>query len=178
MDAIYYRIGENFFELKSMTRKDRVCYDSLMKKLPESSSFTLGDISLPHFNHAIRYLFFAYFGITLYRGRWRCCSDTKRRLSQILWYYNEQRYPSNETMLKYANMELEERKQEHQRCQASKSSVCTPVDATSNGAAAMHTEEADVESIDSILENAELLLEEIHALTAEIKKGLGSNSDH
>jgi hypothetical protein len=69
-------------------------------------------------------------------------------------------------MVKYANMELKRLKEE-KNPSVSKSSVCTPANATAA---------EDNVSISSLVESAKSLEKEILALTKEINDGLNTNS--
>lgn len=164
------------FSLMSMSSRERKSFYTWKEDLANLRSFMPQDAFDPVLNNLVKYLFFKHFHLTFHHGKW-ICTDQKAagRLKLIEPYFRENFYPPIDTMVKYANMELERLKEERNP-QASRCSVCTPVDATSNGAAATATEEFDVESISSLVESAKHLEKEILALTAEIKKGLRPNS--
>jgi hypothetical protein len=145
------------------------------ENLADLPYFTPEDALAPIWNNLIRDMFFSFFQISFLRGQWVTYGQgAAERIEPIRFYYNLCLYPTIETMVKYANLQLKRLKEEQtpQASGASSCSVCTPVAATS-----LATEDAaPVESIKSIFESAECLLKEIQALTAEIKKGLGPNS--
>ena len=162
-----------------LTKNDRKYYEGLLNKLIELPDFRLQDASTPVPNNLIRELFLDYFNIKFLHGKWITYGQgAAKRIEPIRFYYHSCCYPPAEMMVKYANLQLKRLKEEHapQASGASSCSVCTPVAATSTGAASSATEDFDVESIDLILKNAERLSEEIRALTAKIKKVLEPNS--
>lgn len=155
-------IGGNTFKPMTATRRQRKSYftEDLVYKLPY---FELHDASDPAPNEYIGDLFFRYFQISFSRGKWKTYGPgAAERIEPIKYYYDNHCYPSNETMIKYANMELKRLKEE-KNPSVSKSGVCTPANATAA---------EDNESISSLVESAKRLEKEILALTKEIKEGL------
>ena len=125
------------------------------------------DASNPPLNELIRDFFFRYFQISFSRGKWVTFGPgASERIEPIKYYYRNHCYPSIETMVKYANMELKRLKEE-KNPSVSKSGVCTPANATAA---------EDNVSISSLVESAKSLEKEILALTKEINDGLNTNS--
>jgi hypothetical protein len=173
-------IGKMTFTPMRVTKNEDKTLRTKKKNLAVLPYFTPEDALAPIWNNLIRDMFFSFFKISFLRGQWVTYGQgAAERIEPIRFYYNFSCYPTIETMVKYANLQLKRLKEEQtpQASGASSCSVCTPVAATSTGATSLATEDAaPVESIKSIFESAECLLEEIQALTAEIKKGLGPNS--
>lgn len=159
-------IGEMTFRPMTATDRER---RRLFKKgsVDKFPYFELQDAFDPARNEHIRDLFFDYFQISSYHGRWATYGQgAAERIEPIKYFYRNHCYPSIETMVKYANMELKRLKEE-KNPSVSKSGVCTPANATAA---------EDNVSISSLVESAKLLEKEILALTKEINDGLNTNS--
>jgi hypothetical protein len=159
-------IGGMNFKPITATAKQRKNYFTkvLVDTLPY---FMPHDAFDPAPNEYIRDLFFRYFQISFSRGNWVTYGlGAAERIEPIKYFYRANCYPSIETMVKYANMELKRLKEE-KNPSVSKSGVFTPANATAA---------EDNVSISSLVESAKSLEKEILALTKEINDGLNTNS--